>query len=157
MNFEKFTIKSQEALQKSAEIAMGNQQQAIEPAHLLKAVIETDENVISYLFKKLNVNKNILESKLEEILRSFPRVTGQAYLSTGTNAVLQQAEKELREFNDEYIAVEHLLLALLETKDKVSTLMKDVGFSKPGLISAIRELRGGASVKDQNAEAKYKS
>ncbi|HEY4655930.1 MAG TPA: ATP-dependent chaperone ClpB [Cyclobacteriaceae bacterium] len=157
MNFEKFTIKSQEALQKSAEIAMGNQQQAIEPAHLLKAVIETDENVISYLFKKLNINKNILESKLEEILRSFPRVTGQAYLSTGTNAVLQQAEKELREFNDEYIAVEHLLLALLETKDKVSTLMKDVGFSKPGLISAIRELRGGASVKDQNAEAKYKS
>lgn len=65
MNFEKFTIKSQEALQKSAEIAMGHQHQAIEPAHLLKAVIETDENVISYLFKKLSINKNILETKLD--------------------------------------------------------------------------------------------
>lgn len=157
MNFEKFTIKSQEALQKSAEIAMGNQQQAIEPAHLLKAVIETDENVISYLFKKLNINKNILEAKLEEILQSFPRVTGQAYLSSGTNSVLQQAEKELREFKDEYISIEHLLLALLATKDKVSSLMKDVGFSRAGLLAAIRELRGGASVTDQNAEAKYKS
>src|SRR5690606_21652937 len=109
MNFEKFTIKSQEALQKAAEIAMGNQQQAIEPAHLLKAVIETDENVISYLFKKLNINKNILENKLEEILQSFPRVSGQAYLSSGTNAVLQQAEKELRDLKDEYISIEHLL------------------------------------------------
>ena len=157
MNFEKFTIKSQEALQKSAEIAMGNQQQAIEPAHLLKAVIETDENVISYLFKKLNINKNILENKLEEVLQSFPRSTGQAYLAGATNTVLQQAEKELREFKDEYIAIEHLLLALLTSKDKVSNLMKDVGFSRDGLISAVRELRGGASVKDPNAEAKYKS
>lgn len=157
MNFEKFTIKSQEALQKSAEIAIGNQQQAIEPAHLLKAVIETDENVISYLFKKLNINKNILENKLEEILQSFPRVTGQAYLSGATNTILQQAEKELQEFKDEYISIEHLLLALLATKDKVSNLMKDVGFNRRGLISAIRELRGGASVTDPNAEAKYKS
>ena len=157
MNFEKFTIKSQEALQKSAEIVMGNQQQAIEPAHLLKAVIETDENVISYLFKKLNINKNILENKLEEILQSFPRVTGQAYLSGATNTVLQQAEKELREFKDEYISIEHLLLALLASKDKVASLMKDVGFNRGALITAIGELRGGTSVTDPNAEAKYKS
>jgi ATP-dependent Clp protease ATP-binding subunit ClpB len=157
MNFEKFTIKSQEALQKSAEIAMSNQQQAIEPAHVLKAVLQTDENVIAYLNKKLNVNKNILDKKLEEILQTFPRGSGQPYLSTATNGVLQQAEKELREFKDEYIAIEHLLLALLGSKDKVSSLMKDVGFSRAGLISAIKELRGGSSVTDQNAEAKYKS
>jgi len=158
MNFEKFTIKSQEALQKSAEIAMSNQQQAIEPGHVLKAILETDENVTTYLIKKLNINQNILNSKLEEILRSYPKVSGQQpYLSSTTNAVLQNAEKDLREFKDEYVAVEHLLLALLATKDKISTLMKDVGFDRGSLMKAIRELRGGSTVTDQNAEAKYKS
>lgn len=158
MNFEKFTIKSQEALQKSAEIAMSRQQQAIEPGHVLKAILETDENVTQYLFKKLNINGNILTVKLEEILNAYPRISGsQPYLSSATNTVLQQAEKELREFKDEYIAVEHLLLGLLATKDKVSSIMKDAGFEKSALVKAIRELRGGASVKDQNAEAKYKS
>jgi ATP-dependent Clp protease ATP-binding subunit ClpB len=158
MNFEKFTIKSQEALQKSAEIATGNQQQAIEPGHLLKAILETDENVTSYLIKKLNVNQTLLDTKLAEILNSYPKVSGQQpYLSTTTNAVLQQAEKELREFKDEYIAVEHLVLALLHVKDKVSSLLKDVGFERAGLVKAIKELRGGTTVNDPNAEAKYKS
>jgi ATP-dependent Clp protease ATP-binding subunit ClpB len=158
MNFEKYTIKSQEALQKSAEIALGNQQQAIEPGHLLKAILETDENVTSYLIKKLNVNRNLLDNKLTEVLNSYPRVSGQQpYLSTTTNSILQNAEKELREFKDEYIAVEHLLLAILATKDKVSSLMKDAGFERAGLIKAIKELRGGSTVTDQNAEAKYKS
>lgn len=158
MNFEKFTIKAQEALQKSAEIALANQQQAIEPGHLLKAILETDENVSGFLIKKLNVNKTYLDSKLDETIHQYPRVTGQQpYLSTATNAVLQQADKELRELKDEFIAIEHLILALLSTKDKVSTIMKDAGFARAGLIKAIRELRGGSSVTDQNAEAKYKS
>jgi ATP-dependent Clp protease ATP-binding subunit ClpB len=158
MNFDKFTIKSQEALQKSAEMATAMQQQAIEPGHLLKAILETDENVSNYIFKKLNINEQILESKLEEIVNSYPKVSGQqSYLSNTSNTVLQNAEKELREFKDEYVAVEHLLLALLSTKDKIASLMKDVGFDRNSLIKAIKELRGGASVKDQNAEAKYKS
>jgi len=158
MNLDKFTIKSQEALQKSAEIALGLQQQSIEPGHLFKAILETDENVSNYLFKKLNINGQILETKLEEIVNSYPKVSGQqSYLSNISNTVLQNAEKELREFKDEFIAIEHLLLALLATKDKVATLMKDVGFDRTGLVKAIKELRGGASVKDQNAEAKYKS
>lgn len=158
MNFEKFTIKSQEVLQKSAELAMNNQQQAIEPAHVLKAVMETDENVVSYLEKKLNINKNILATKLDELILSYPKATGQQpYLSSATNTVLQNADKELREFKDEFVAVEHLLLALLATKDKVATLMKDAGFERSPLVKAIKELRGGSSVTDQNAEAKYKS
>lgn len=158
MNFEKFTIKSQEALQKSAEIAMSKQQQAIEPGHLLKAILEVDENVSNYVFKKLNVNETILVNKLDEILNSYPHVSGQQpYLSNTTNQVLQNAEKELREFKDEYISVEHLLLALLATKDKVSNILKDAGFERAGLIKAIKELRGGSKVTDQNAEAKYKS
>lgn len=158
MNLEKFTIKSQEALQKSAEIAMGRQHQAIEPGHLLKAILETDENVSQYLFKKLNINTNILLNKLTEIVEGYPRVSGQQpYLSSATNSVLQQAEKELREFKDQYIAIEHLLLGLLQSKDKVGAIMKDAGFERNGLIKAIQELRGGSTVTDQNAESKYKS
>jgi ATP-dependent Clp protease ATP-binding subunit ClpB len=147
MNFDKFTIKSQEALQKSADIAMARQQQAIEPGHVLKAILETDENVSQYLFKKLNINSTILENKLEETLNSYPKVSGQQpYLSTATNGVLQQAEKELREFKDQYIAVEHLLLAILASRDKIASLMKDAGFERSGLIKAIKELRGGNPV-----------
>lgn len=158
MNFEKYTIKSQEALQKSAEIAMGLQQQAIEPGHILKAILETDENVASYLVKKLAINKTLLDTKLEELLNSYPKVSGQQpYLSSATNTLLQQAEKELREFKDQYIAVEHLLLALLAGKDKTASLLRDVGFERTALIKAIKELRGGNTVTDQNAEAKYKS
>jgi ATP-dependent Clp protease ATP-binding subunit ClpB len=158
MNFEKFTIKSQEALQKSAEIATGNQQQAIEPGHLLKAILETDENVIDYLIKKLNANGNLLHSRLDELVASYPKVSGQqAYLASATNNVLQQAEKEIREFKDEYIAIEHLLLAILSSKDKASSILKDAGFDRSGLTKAIKELRGGSPVTDQNAEAKYKS
>ncbi|MBX2901816.1 MAG: ATP-dependent chaperone ClpB [Cyclobacteriaceae bacterium] len=158
MTFDKFTIKSQEALQKSAEIATARQQQAIEPGHILKAILETDENVSSYLFKKLNINEKILHTKLEELVNGYLKVSGQqAYLSSASNSVLQQAEKELREFKDEFIAVEHLLLGLLNTKDKVAVLMKDAGFEKGTLVKAIKELRGGAWVTDQNAEAKYKS
>ncbi|MBS1681028.1 MAG: ATP-dependent chaperone ClpB [Bacteroidetes bacterium] len=158
MNFEKFTIKSQEALQKAAAIASGNQQQAIEPGHLLQAILETDENVSNYIIKKLNINDAILKTKLHEIVTGYPRVSGQqAYLSHTANSVLQNAEKELREFKDEFVSVEHLLLALLSTKDKISSLMKAVGFERAQLIKAIKELRGGSNVTDQNAEAKYKS
>lgn len=137
---------------------MTRQHQAIEPAHLLKAILETDENVSDYLFKKLNVNSTYLNSKLEELLNTFPVVSGQQpYLSSASNAVLQNADKELREFKDEYIAVEHLLLALLASKDKVSSLLKDAGFERKLVVKAIQELRGGSKVTDQNAEAKYKS
>lgn len=158
MNFEKFTVKSQEALQKSAEIAMGNQQQAIEPGHLLKAILETDENVVSFLLKKFGVNRATFSNDLEGVIQSYPRVSGQQpYLSSATNAVLQQAEKELSALGDEFIAVEHLLLALLSTKDKIGAILKQNGFDHKNLLGAIKELRGGSRVTDQNAEAKYKS
>lgn len=158
MNFEKFTIKSQEALQKAAELALTAQQQAIEPAHLLKALWETDENVIGYLAAKLNVSRPMLETRLEELLKSYAKVSGtQPYLSAATNAVLQGAEKELREFKDDFISVEHLLLALLASKDKVSAILKDSGFTRQALIKAIQSLRGESRVTDPHAEGKYKS
>ncbi len=158
MNFEKFTIKSQEALQKSAAIASGFQQQAIEPGHLLKAILETDENVVDFLVKKSGVNNNMLVTRLDDLLQSYPKVSGsQPYLTSASNAVLQQAEKELSDFKDEYISIEHLLLALLAGKEKTAVLMKDAGFARASLIKAIQDLRGGKSVTDANAEAKYKS
>jgi ATP-dependent Clp protease ATP-binding subunit ClpB len=158
MNFEKFTIKAQEALQKSAEIATSRNQQAIEPAHMLKAILETDENVSDYLFKKLNITGNILETKLDELVNSFPKVSGQQpYLSQISNTILQNADKEVRELKDEFVAVEHLLLAILASKDKAAAIMKDAGFERTTLLKAIKELRGGSRVTDQNAETKYKS
>ena len=158
MNFNNYTIKSQEAIQKATEIALGNEQQAIETGHLLKAIQSTDENVISFITKKLNINTVLLDSRLEEVLQSYPKVSGQQpYLSNETNSALAKATGYLKEFNDDYIAIEHLLLGILAGKDPVSQLMKDAGFVKKDLVKAIQELRGGSTVSDQNAEGKYQS
>ncbi|QSE97324.1 ATP-dependent chaperone ClpB [Fulvivirga lutea] len=158
MNFDKYTIKSQEVLQKAAEVALGFEQQAIEPGHLLSAILSTDENLVSFIIKKLNVNQVHLSAKLEEIIQSYPKISGQKpYLSNDSAAALQKAEKELKTFNDEYIAVEHIVIGLLQGKDKVASLLKDVGFEYKTLLAAIKELRGNSRVTDQNAESKYKS
>lgn len=158
MNFDKYTIKSQEVLQKAAEVTTGNGGQAIEPAHLLKAIFLADENVFPFLLKKNAINSNVLSEKLDALLNTFPKVSGQQpYLSNDSAKVLQNAEKELKQFGDEYIAIEHILVGLLEGKDKAALLLKEVGFQKKELILSIQELRGGNSVNDPNAESKYKS
>ncbi len=158
MNFDKYTIKSQEVLQKAIDLATASGQQAIEPGHILKALLGADENVVSFLLKKLNINTNLLNSKLDEIINGYPKVSGGSpYLSNNANKVLQEAEKQLKQFGDEYIAIEHILLGLLAGSDKVATLMKDMGFERQALIAAIQELRGGGKVTDPNAEGKYRS
>ena len=158
MDFKKYTIKSQEAIQKAAEIASGNQQQAIEPGHLLKAILLTDENVVSFLLKKLGVNKGQLDARLEEIINSYPKVSGQQpYLSNDAHAALTKALDHLKEFGDEFVAIEHIMLGLLKGKEKVGILLKELGFAEKHLVAAIKELRGGNSVTDPNAEAKYQS
>ncbi len=158
MNFNNYTIKAQEVIQKAADIAFGNQQQAIEPGHLLNAILLSDENVISFIIKKLNVNRILLDTKLEEIINSYPKVTGQQpYLSNDSHAALQKAESFMKELKDEFISVEHMILGLYEGKEKIAQLMKDTGFEKKGLMAAIKELRGGNTVTDQNAESKYRS
>jgi len=130
----------------------------VETGHLLKAILATDENVISFLVKKLNINQNSLEQKLDEVTDSYPRISGQKpYLSNDAHAALTAASNHLTEFKDEYVAIEHILLGILAGKDKVAQLMKDAGFGKKELIAAIKELRGGSSVTDQNAEGKYQS
>ena len=156
MNLNNFTIKAQEAVQKASEIASGNQQQAIETAHLLKGLLSVDENVISYLFKKLNINSNRITEVIDAQIQSFPKVSGsEIYLSSGANAALQKGMTYLKEFKDEFVSVEHVLLGLLSTGDKVSTILKDAGMNEADLKKAILELRVNTRVTDQNAEATY--
>ena len=156
MNFNNFTIKAQEAVQQASEIAQGNQQQAIETAHLLKGLLTVDENVVSYVLKKLNVNLNTLNQQLETQIQKFPKVSGSnGYLSSGANASLQKAQSYLKEFKDEFVSVEHMLLGLLAVNDNTSKLLKDQGVTEKDLKKAIVALRGNNHVTDQNAEATY--
>jgi ATP-dependent Clp protease ATP-binding subunit ClpB len=158
MNFNNYTIKAQEAVQKATELAGGNQQQAIETGHLLKGLFQSDENVLSFLAKKLGVNLNILMPRLDTIVTGYPKVSGGSpYLSNEAAAALQRATGFLKEFDDEYVSVEHLLLGLLGGKDAVATLMKDAGFNEKDLKAAIKELRGGRKVTSQTAEDQYQS
>lgn len=156
MNFNNYTIKAQEAIQKASEIAVGNQQQAIEPAHILKALLTVDENVVGHLLKKLNVNINYITTEVDKQIEALPKVSGSnVYLSNSSAAVLQKAQSYLKEFNDEFVSIEHILLALLSANDKVSSLLKDQGVTEKDLKTAIKELRGNSRVTDQNAEATY--
>ena len=158
MNFDNYTIKSQEAIQKAIEIANGNQQLSIETAHLMKALLLSDENIVSFILKKLAVNRLQLDEKLDEIINTYPKSSGQQpFFSNETNKVLQKTTRYLKEFGDEFVAIEHLVLAITDGSDKTASLLKSLGFNKKDLITIIKELRGGDTVKDQNAESKYRS
>ncbi|MCS6903986.1 MAG: ATP-dependent chaperone ClpB [Bacteroidia bacterium] len=158
MNFNNYTIKAQEAVQEAAEIAKSYNQQAIEPAHLLKALLLTDESIIPFLLKKANVNITYLSQKLEELISSYPKVygaTGGQYLSNDSYQVLEQANKIAGSMQDEFITLEHLLLALLKSNDKAAQLLKDQGLQEKDLLKVIKELRGGDKVTDRGAETRY--
>ena len=158
MNFNNFTIKAQEAIQKASEIATGFQQQAIENAHILKALLSVDENVVGYILKKLNVNIARLNNSLDDQIASFPKVSStNVYLSNTANSSLQKATSYLKEFKDEFVSVEHLLLGILAVNDKTSALLKDQGINDKDLKKAISALRGDSKVTDQNAEATYQA
>jgi ATP-dependent Clp protease ATP-binding subunit ClpB len=157
MNINNFTIKSQEAVQHAQQVAAGNGHQSIETGHLLKALLETDENVISFLLKKLNVNPTRLEQTVDAVIFGYPKVSGGSgqYLSTSANQAITKAQSFLKEFGDEFVAVELLLLGLLNAGDSVSTLLKDAGVNEKDLKKAINELRGDKKVTSQGAEAQY--
>jgi ATP-dependent Clp protease ATP-binding subunit ClpB len=158
MNFNNFTIKAQEAIQQASAIAEGNQQQAIETAHLLKGLLTVDENVVSYVLKKLNVNLNVLNQNLDLHIGKFPKVSGSSpYLTSGSNSALQKAQSYLKEFKDEFVSVEHVLLGILSVNDTTSNLLKDQGVNEKDLKKAIISLRGDNRVTDQNAEASYQA
>lgn len=159
MDFKQFTIKSQEAIQKALELASASGQPAIEPVHLLKAVLSEDENITDFLFNKLGTNKQLINQKLEDQLNKLPKVSGgqQPYLSNYSNQVLAKAKDYLKTFGDEYVAIEHLILAILAGGDATAQILKDQGISEKPLIEAIKELRKGNKVTDPNAESKYRA
>ncbi len=158
MNFNQYTIKSQEAVNKAVEIATANQQQAIEPAHLLKGMLSVDDSIIPFILKKLQVNPARITEVLDSVIQSFPKVSGSnPYLSSDTNTALQKALSVTKEYKDEFVSLEHLLLGVFAGKDKAATILKDAGVTEKDLKAAIKELRGNQKVTDQNAEATYNS
>lgn len=158
MNFNNFTIKSQEALQHAFEVAQANQQQSIETGHVLKGLLHAAENVTGFLLKKMGVNTGIFQQALEKIIASYPKVSGgEQYLSGNTNKALQKSVDISRKMGDEFVSVEHILMALLETGDTISNLLKDSGVGRKELNAAVEELRKGAKVQSQTAEDQFNS
>lgn len=158
MDINKLTIKSQEVLQQAQFLAKSFGQQTVETGHLLKAMLEVDEHVVPYLMKKMNVNLNTLTAKLNSLTESYPKVSGgQIYLSSEVNELFQKAFASLKESKDEFVSVEHLLLAMLAGKDKVAKLLKEEGCNIKDLTNAINELRKGERVTSASAEETYNS
>ena len=158
MNFKNYTIKSQEVIQQAQQLATSSNHQAIENGHMLKAILDTDENVTPFLLKKLGVNKEIIEQATNSILKGYPTVQGgEQYLSKSANATLQEANSLLKSFGDEYVSIEHLIMALLNGSDAVAQMLKDSGLNKKDLKAAILELRKGEKVTSASAEDNYNS
>ncbi len=156
MQLNNFTIKSQEAVQRAGELALAQQQQAIEAAHLLKAIFEVDESVTPFLCKKLGVNLSIIKQAIDSMVAGFPKVSGgQPYLSRAAGELLQRASVEMKALGDEYVALEHLLLATLAVKDPAAELLKDAGMRADELKKAIASLRKGNKVISNSAENAY--
>ncbi|MDW8850561.1 ATP-dependent chaperone ClpB [Flavobacterium sp. MMLR14_040] len=156
MNINKFTTKSQEAIQLSQQLAQRNGQQQIENEHIFKAIFEVDENVAPFILKKLNVNVPLFLQILDSTIQSFPKVSGgDIMLSRDANKALNEAEIIAQKMNDEYVSIEHLILAIFDSKSKVAQILKDQGVTGKGLKATIEELRKGERVTSASAEETY--
>ncbi len=158
MNFNNFTIKSQEAVQEAVNLVQSRGQQAIEPEHLMAGLLKVGENVTNFIFQKLGINGQQIETVLDRQIASLPKVSGgEPYLSRDANEVLQKAVEVSKELGDEYVSLEAILLALLNVKSTVSTMLKDAGLTDKELRAAIQELRQGQNVTSQSSEDTYQS
>ncbi|MCO6481452.1 MAG: ATP-dependent chaperone ClpB [Flavobacteriales bacterium] len=156
MDLNKFTIRSQQAIQQAQVIATGLGQQQVETGHLLKALLEVDKDVTPFLLKKLDVNTGLMQQALDRIVNGYPKVQGgDMMLSRASGQALNNALASLKEFGDEFASVEHLLLGLLEGSDNVAQLLKDGGMNRADLVAAIKELRKGGKVTSQSQEETY--
>jgi len=156
MNLNNFTIKSQESIEQGFSIAEGYQNQAIENGHLLKGLLSQGEDVVNFLFRKLNVNTKNLEEVLNRIIESYPKVSGgEPYLSQNASKSLREAMNHSKDFGDKFVSIEHLLLGLLKAGDDVSQMLKDNGINEKDLKAAINELRQGSKVDSQTAEDRF--
>ena len=158
MNFNNYTIKSQEAIQQAQELAQGFGHQQIENEHIFKALFNVDENVLPFLLKKLNVNVPTLQQILDKELESFPKVSGgDLMLSREASKTLNEASIIAKKMNDDYVSIEHLILAIFKSKSKIAQILKDQGVTEKGLNASIEELRKGDRVTSQNQEETYNS
>ena len=159
MDTNKWTTKTQMAVQKGQEIALGGRQQAIETGHVLRGMIRVDDSVLPFIFKELNSNLAMFKSALDSIIKNYPKVEGggQPYLSNTLQRVFNYGMNEMRNFNDEFLSLEVLLYALIDGNDTVASLMKDNKFKKSTLKDAIMKLRDGESVDSQGKDGTYKS
>lgn len=158
MNFNNFTIKAQETVQQAVQLVTQNNQQAIEPVHLLKAVIMTGESISNFLFQKLGVNALQVTKALDAQIASLPKVSGgEPYLSGESNKVLQKAVDYSSKMGDQYVSIEPIILALYTEKSSASQILKDAGFTEDELRKAIDELRKGNKVTSQSAEDTYEA
>ncbi len=158
MNFNNYTIKSQEAIQQSQQIAQGYGHQQIENAHILKGIFEVDDNVLPFILKKLGINSDVFKKTLDSILMSFPKVEGgEIMLSRNASRMLNDASNIAKKMKDEYVSIEHILLAILKQNDDTARLMKDNGVNEKELSAAINELRKGNRVTSQSQEDTYNS
>ena len=158
MNFNNFTIKSQEAVQQAVNLVQSMGQQAIEPEHLLAGVLKVGENVTNFIFQKLGMNSQQVAMVLDKQIASLPKVSGgEPYLSRDANEVLQKAVSFSKELGDEYVSLEAIILALLNVKCTVATILKDAGMTDKELRAAISELRQGQKVTSQSSEDTYQS
>ena len=157
MNFNNFTIKSQEAIQKAFEITKGNGNQAIEPVHLLKGVMTEGESLIKFIFAKVGANIAVVDQQVDKDIASLPKVSGgsEPYLSRTSNDVLQRALDIAKKQGDEYVTLEAMLMAIFEVNSSASTILKDAGLGERELKSAVEELRKGKKATDQSAEETY--
>ena len=158
MNFNNFTIKSQEAVQQAIQLVQSRSQQVIEPEHLLAGVLKVGENVTNFIFQKLGMNGQQVAMVLDRQIASLPKVTGgEPYLSRSANEVLQKAVEYSKALGDEYVSLEAMLLAILNVKGNASTILKDAGMNEKELRAAISELRQGQNVTSQSSEDTYQS
>ena len=156
MNFNNFTIKSQEAIQKAVEITRAAGTQAVEPMCILKGVIEEGESVLKFIFQKIGANPALVSSQVDVEIAALPKVSGQEpYLSRSSNDVLQKALDVAKKLGDEYVTLEAILVAIFEINSPASTILKDAGLSRKELDAAIAELRKGRKATDQGAEETY--
>ncbi len=158
MNFNNFTIKSQEVVQKAIEYTREAGQQQIEPVHLLKAIFGEAETIVNFVFQKTGVNTSSVKAAVDNAITSLPKVSGgEVFLSRESNEALQKAIDFSKSMGDEYVSVESLLAGIFEGKSKASQILKDAGLTEKALKAAIAELRKGNTVKDQSAEESYQA
>jgi ATP-dependent Clp protease ATP-binding subunit ClpB len=158
MNLNNFTIKAQEAIAKSQQLAFDASNPAIDTEHLLKALLTEEDSLVSFLLKRNNVNVSFVESKLDEGLQKLPKVSGgepAQTISRDMNSVILRAGSDLKQFGDEFVSVEHLLLGIVQGNDNAAKLLKDAGLSEKGLITAIKDLRKGSTVNSQTQESSF--